>query len=363
MSHSHYLQNIKAHGFKSIKDLDLDIRDLNVLIGQNGAGKSNFISLFRFLRNVIEERLQNTVLKGGGAESFLHYGSKTTKSIEISLDFTPNVYKVSLEASENDTLFISNESCGFWEKSYPVPYIQSVASSALESQLKKAQKIDRKAEYVYEVLSAWRVYHFHDTSDTAGVKKYGAVSDNRYLFEDASNLAAFLYLLKAKHNLHYQRIVKTVKLVIPFFNDFELRPNPQNEETIRLEWSDTTSDKIFNGAALSDGSLRFICLATLLLQPVLPKMVLLDEPELGLHPSAISLLASLLRKASTRSQVIVSTQSVNLVNEFEPTDIIVVDRKDGASTFERLDPHQYEKWLDDYSMGELWEKNIIGGRP
>jgi predicted ATPase len=360
---NHYLQNIKVKGYKSIKDLNLAIEKLNVLIGQNGAGKSNFISLFKFLRNIIEERLQNNVLKAGGAEAFLFYGAKQTKYIEISLDFSPNIYEVTLQPTDNDSLFITNEYCGYWNKAYPQPYLDIIGDSTLESSLKKVKRSFKIAEYVYDVLKEWRVYHFHDTGETAGIKKYNPVSYNRYLFEDASNLAAFLYLMKTTDEVHYGRIVKTIQLVIPFFNDFELRPNPSNPEIIRLEWSDKNSDRIFDASAFSDGSLRFICLATLLLQPKMPKMVLLDEPELGLHPSAISVLAGLLRKASVRSQVIVSTQSVNLVNEFEPEDIIVVDREHNASVFHRLDNHKFEKWLEEYSMGDLWEKNVIGGRP
>lgn len=363
MPDKYHLQNIRVSGFKSIKELNLGVENLNVLIGQNGAGKSNFISLFKFLRDIILERHQNTVLKSGGAESLLFYGSKETTQIEVFLDFTPNVYKVLLEPTDNDNLFISHEQVGFWKPQYYRPYMESIGSNIQTSNLRRTSKVDKKSEYVFDILKDWRVYHFHDTSESAGVKKYSNVADDRHLFEDAANLASFLYSLKQYFTDYYERIVKTIQLVIPFFNDFELQPSQSNSEIIRLEWSDVNSDKIFNANSLSDGSLRFICLATLLLQPRLPKLVLLDEPELGLHPSAISVLAGLLRKAATRSQVIVSTQSVNLVNEFDPEDIVVVDRNDDGSVFHRLDPQKFDQWLEEYSMGDLWEKNIIGGRP
>lgn len=162
---------------------------------------------------------------------------------------------------------------------------------------------------------------------------------------------------------YYERIVKTIQLVIPFFKDFVLRPDSINSDIIRLEWQDKYSDKTFTATALSDGSLRFICMATLLLQHTLPKLIILDEPELGLHPSAIVVLAGLLKKASTRSQVIVSTQSVNLVNEFEAENIIVAETRNGASNFKRLDPEKLQDWLNEYSLGDIWEKNIIGGMP
>jgi predicted ATPase len=219
------------------------------------------------------------------------------------------------------------------------------------------------AEYVYDVLKNWRVYHFHDTSESAGVKKYASMADYKFLFEDASNLAPFLFVLKKTQFEYYERIVKTIQLVIPFFKDFVLTPNPINEDNIRLEWNDIYSEKTFTANELSDGSLRFICMATLLLQKKLPKIILLDEPELGLHPTAITILASLLKKASVRSQVIVSTQSVSLVNEFEAEDIIVVEKEEAETVFKKLDPELLEDWLENYSLGDLWDKNVIGGKP
>lgn len=356
------LRSIEIKGYKSIRHQVVELNKMNVLIGQNGAGKSNFISAFKFLRNIIEGRLKNTSIKAG-AENILYYGSKETKNIYLGLDFRPNVYDITLQPSESDSLFVSVEHCGFWGSGYKEPYLETVALDEEESKLAKMTKNKPIAEHVYGVLKDWRVYHFHDTSESAGVKKYASMADNKVLFEDASNLASFLYLLKRTEEKHYERIVKTVQLVIPFFKDFVLGPNPMNEENIRLEWCDNFSDKTFTANQLSDGSLRFICMATLLLQPNLPKVILLDEPELGLHPTAITILAGLLKKASKRAQVIISTQSVSLVNEFDAEDIIVVEKEDAETVFKRLDSEILETWLDTYSLGDLWDKNVIGGKP
>lgn len=361
----HKLKSIEVQGYKSISRQRISISDINVLIGQNGAGKSNFISLFEFLKDIIEARLQFIVQKAGGAEQLLYYGSKETSRIFFQLDFAPNLYKIILQPTVNDSLFVVEESCGYWRKKgskIDEPYWSVSTSSKEESSLSKAQN-DQVQEYAYQVLRDWRVYHFHDTSDTAGMKKYCSVSDNQFLFDDASNLAAYLYMLKESEAEYYDRIVKTIQLIIPFFKSFVLRPNALNPDTIRLDWQDKFSDKVFNASSLSDGSLRFICMATLLLQPKLPKLIILDEPELGLHPTAISVLAGLLKKASNRSQVIISTQSVNLVNEFDAENVIVVDRDEGASIFKKLDPEKLEEWLNNYSLGDIWEKNIIGGMP
>jgi predicted ATPase len=296
-------------------------------------------------------------------ENLLYYGSKVTQEIVIQLDFDPNYYKIRLQVTNDESLFVRSEQCGFRGHGYKEPYWDTVTFSEKESFLSNFARKNKIAKHVYEILRDWRVYHFHDTSESAGVKKYYAISDNRFLFEDASNLAAFLYLMQKTQLPYYERIVKTIQLVIPFFKDFILRPNPFNRENIRLEWIDNFSDKTFTANELSDGSLRFMCMATLLLQKELPKVILLDEPELGLHPSGITILSGLLKKASKRSQVIVSTQSVGLVNEFDADDIVVVERKDAESVFRRLDPQKLEFWLNEYSLGDLWDKNVIGGKP
>lgn len=356
------LTSIEIKGYKSIKNQIVSLNNLNVLIGQNGAGKSNFISTFKFLRNVIEGRLRNTSLKAG-AENILYYGSKETKTIYLELNFSPNLYNISLQPTDNESLFVRLEHCGYWGNGYDKPYLETISIDEEESKLANFAKRKGVAQHVYEVLKDWRVYHFHDTSESAGIKKYSSVADNKVLFEDASNLAPFLYLLKHTNDKHYDRIVKTIQLVIPFFRDFILEPNPINTENIRLEWSDNFSEKTFTAHQFSDGSLRFICMVVLLLQPELPLVILLDEPELGLHPTAITILAGLIKKASNRTQVIISTQSVSLVNEFEAEDIIVVEKENSETVFKRLDPTKLESWIELYSLGDLWDKNIIGGKP
>lgn len=189
--------------------------------------------------------------------------------------------------------------------------------------------------------------------------------DNANLRPDASNLAAFLFYLAQEKPKLYQQIRNVVQLAIPFFDDFVLKPQklPTEEEQIRLLWKQKGSDYPFWPSQLSDGSIRFICLATALLQPKAPSTIIIDEPELGLHPYAIALLASLLRSASKRMQVIVSTQSVPLVNEFSIDDLIIIEREQEGSIFKRYDEKDFKGWLMEYSVGELWEKNILGGRP
>lgn len=362
------LDHIGIEGFKSIKKTDIDLTNLNVLIGANGAGKTNFISLFKLLNKMLEGNFQTNIKEGGGAESFLHFGSKVTNEIKVSLLFGSNGYQVIFVPSASDQLVFKQEECSFHDRSrYPKPKIEILDRGHLETTFftKKDNAISPIAHYVKSSLLSWKYYHFHDTSDSAKVKKTGAINDNLYLRTDASNLAAFLYVLKSKNQENYDAIREHIRLVAPFFDDFLLRPTALNEDKIRLEWKERGSDFPFLAHHLSDGTLRFICLATVLLQPKnhLPSTIIIDEPELGLHPYAIKVLASLMKATSKKTQIIVSTQSVPLVNEFEVEDLIVVDKKENASEFVRPSAEKMKDWLDEYTLGELWEKNVLGGRP
>jgi predicted ATPase len=361
------LDKISIKGYKSIRELvDFPLGPLNVFIGANGAGKTNFISFFAMLNQIVQNNLQVSVAQSGGANSLLYFGQKITPEIKIHLVFGSNSYQCTLVPAAGDTLIFSDERMGYQKPRFPKPLEIELGGGQKETRLhEEARKRSEFsiAEYVVSAIKSWRVYHFHDTGTSARVKQQGDLNDNQILRSDASNLAAYLYLLRETRNEYYQKIVATIRLVAPFFNDFSLRPNPLNPEKIQLEWQEKGSDTYFNAQTLSDGTLRFICLATLLLQPNLPSTILIDEPELGLHPYAITILASLLKSASQKSQVIVSTQSVPLVNQFGPEEIVVVDRKEGQSTFERHTSIDLENWLDDYGMGDLWEKNLLGGRP
>jgi predicted ATPase len=366
------LNQIKVKGYKSIRDLDLNLTNLNVLIGANGAGKSNFVSLFKLLNNIIEGNLQRYVMQEGGSESLLYYGQKFTDKIQIYLKFNLqgihyNAYYCILVPTIDDKLVFEEENCLFHDRWYPSPYIKALGTGHKESNLGESSKHIKVATYVYDNLKSWKVYHFHDTSDTAKVKRIGSINDNLYLRPDASNLAAFLYILKNTKEEYYIAIRDTIRLVNPFFNDFLLRPIPGNEDFIRLEWHERGSDYPFLAHHISDGTLRFMCLATLLLQPILPSTILVDEPELGLHPYAIVVLASLIESASERTQIIISTQSVSLVNQFNAENLLVVERNEingmYETTISSVDPQRLSSWLEEYSLGELWEKNVLGGRP
>ena len=363
------LDRIQVKGFKSIRELELKLRPLNVLIGANGSGKSNLIQVFEMLNYIVNERLQKYVGQVGGADNLLYFGRKQTEKIEFGFYFLEGKYELELFPTNIDSLHITIENTRLEDGNLTRSSGKISSNGHAETTLNQfAKRSDEQAEFDKHLLAKmrnWKVYQFHDTSDSARIKQTHDIEDNRVLHSDGSNLAAFLYYLKQKQAPHYHQIVSTIRLVAPFFDDFILEPSRLNPDKIRLEWREKNAppDTYFSASMLSDGTLRFMSLATLLLQPDLPSAILIDEPELGLHPFAITTLAGLLGSASTKTQVIVATQSVPLVNQFIPEDLIVVDRKDGQSTFHRPDSTEIDLWLEDYGLGDLWEKNIIGGRP
>lgn len=360
------LEKLTIKNFKSIREQTLSLGRLNVFIGGNGVGKSNLIGVFRLLREIINENLAGYTALKGGADTLLHHGRRVSPEMSFELEFTEghtsNAYSVSLAGTEHNTLWIKAETAYYHDKShYLRPYHHPVTQFAPESKIRKTQHIC--TSQVVGDLDSYRVYHFHDTSDMAPVKGTANIHDNRFLAPQAENLPAFLYWMKKMRPDHLANIQDSIRQVAPFFQEFVLEPSRLNEETIRLEWKERGSDAYFNAASLSDGTLRFICLATLLMQPELPALVLLDEPELGLHPAAINLLAGLLESASTRTQLIVATQSATLVNQLTPESVWVADRDGGQSVFRHLAHADMSAWLEDYGLGELWEKNLLGGRP
>ena len=370
------IDTITLEGFKSIRSLeDFKLGKVNVLIGANGSGKSNFVSFFSLLREMVEGRLEKAVNKAGGADVHLFLGPKITKEMVAKLEFGGDHYEFSLEPTTDNRLIFGGE----WIKHYAPPQglaaivNHSIGSGHSESKLKECaeggwncqEDILTAASYIDDAISNWVVYHFHDTSAAAAMRRTGRVQDNEQLRPEGENLAAFLLRLREEEKDTYDFVVDTIRLAAPFFGDFKLRPRPtlgKGDETVGLAWRQKDSDYPFHASQLSDGTLRFIALATVLLQPNPPATVLIDEPELGLHPQALDVLANLILQAQNRTQLIVSTQSAPLLNAFEPDQIVVIDREEGESRFRRLKTDDLREWLgQDYTLGDLWQKNVYGG--
>jgi predicted ATPase len=378
------LKRLVLKGFKSIREMDLELRPLNVLIGANGAGKSNLISFFRMLNEMtgIIGMLRDHVVIAGGAQSLLYYGPEVTSQVEARLDFDMKgddsqacTYQFRLthapdegdSSAYGDRFVFSEETLILRDSPGSEPRILSLGAGHEEAEIVElAQAGEPTAMAVLQLLKGCRVYHFHDVTL---VDRHDSDPEGRFSSElrpDAGNLASFLYRLKQRtSSVAYQRIVRTIGRIAPFFQDFHLEPKgPENKE-IELKWRDKESGRIFGAHQLSDGTLRAMCLVTLLLQPEkeLPPLIIVDEPELGLHPYALNLIASLFKKASHHTQILITTQSSPFLDQFDSEDIIIVDRVGRESVFHRPDPVALDSWLDEYSLGEVWEKNMIGGGP
>lgn len=358
------IKSITIKNYKSIKDVTLELRPINVLIGPNGAGKSNFVSFFSFVYAIYDQQLTTYTSEKGGADRILYLGRKVSTSITGRINFdNTNEYVFDLRPNQQNGFFFQIEgdsvnlakayqssSTGWTWNTYNRGHTESVLRNTNST----------RAGYVKKYLESFRVYHFHDTSKNAPLKQTARVEDNRFLRSDGANLAAYLYKLQQQNILAYNRIEAVIKSIAPYFDHFDLQPNG---EFIRLNWRQKNTDIYLDASDLSDGTLRFIALCTLLAQPDPPNTIIIDEPELGLHPYAISVLASLVKTVRKPTQVILSTQSVNLVNEFEPEDVIIVENRENESIFKRLEKDTLADWLEEYTLSELWNKNVLGGNP
>ncbi len=349
---------IKIKGYKSIKDIDLLLTPINILIGANGAGKSNFMSFFEFLNRLYNKGLTEYTAINGGIDKFLHKGIQTTQEIEGELGFDNGVNGYSFKIASGDNRFVVVEEYLMYNGGYG----WNISNYGNEANVKTSDNF--RAKYVRKYLTTYKKYHFHDTGKNS---PFNAVSnilnDSFFLYERGSNLASFLYAIKNDHFIVYNRIIRAVQSIAPYFSDFYFQPN--SEGHIRLLWQDKYSNVVYSAADLSDGTIRFIALVALFMQPNLPASIIIDEPELGLHPFAVAKLAGMVQSVAAKGvQVILATQSSDLINHFDPENIITVDQIKGESVFNRLNKESLSNWIEEYKVGELWQRNIIeGGQP
>ncbi|WP_405794724.1 AAA family ATPase [Streptomyces sp. NBC_01506] len=357
------LSQVDIEGYASIRSSTLVLGDVTVLVGANGAGKSNVVGALELLGRMADDELSLEVGLRGGAGAMQYAGPRAEEGIRLTVSAEPYRYEAHLIPAANDSFIFAEEKGEFHEAGHATPLHESFGRGHQESRLGEweREQISRLAGPMRSILGGCRVFHFQDASSNAPVKSLGFTADNDSLRPDAKNLAAFLLRLRDNEPKAYRRIVRAVRMVAPFFRDFQLAEESGGK--IRLRWLQDGVDTVFPAEALSDGTLRYICLCVLLRQPDPPALLTLDEPELGLHPYAVVQLADMLRSTAVRSQVVIATQSVTLLNQFSVEDIVVVEREDGATVLRRPEREQLRDWLEDYSLGELWEKNVLGGRP
>lgn len=362
------IEGVQILNYKSIRQANVPLGSLNVLIGSNGVGKSNFISFFELTKSIFHQRFGVYTMDHGGMDNLLHKGRKVSGQTAGLLDFNnQNAFEFVLRPKPSGIGYIAETADYFNGIKDTTKTYRSWNKKVWDANVDESVLINRiewRAGYIKAYLNSFTVYHFHDTSASSPMRGLCQIGDNEYLRENGSNLAAYLFSLSQTDRKAFDLIEATVRSIAPYFKCFDLKPDRILDGQISLEWQETDSDMYLNGYSFSDGTIRFIALATLLLQSRLPQVIIIDEPELGLHPAAINKFAAMVKRASLNCQVILSTQSVNLVNCFEPEDIIVVDRADGQTVFHRLDSNNLSVWLDEYnySLSDVWEKNLIGGQ-
>lgn len=357
------MDSITVKGYKSFKDITVPLSKINILIGSNGAGKSNFLSLFELLGNAYDGLLARSVAQSGGVDKLLHNGRKVTDHILIEVKEGQNCYELDLMESDG-SLIVENEKLGYSSSSNSDDWTYvDIATYKTETALKDYHGLSR-GDYIKNYMSQIKKFHFHDTGRKSPFTgESNIVNDSYHLYSQGDNLAAYLYGIMHNHPMVYRRIVRVIQSVAPFFHDFYLQPNESGG--VRLQWKDKFSEVIYGPNDLSDGTIRFIALTVLFMQPDLPKVIVIDEPELGLHPVAIEKLAGLIKIAANRgTQVIAATQNAELISNFHPSDILTVDQRDGQSLIRRLETDELSQWLNDYTLGDLWKQRIMkGGQP
>ncbi len=341
------LASISIQGFRSIRNCTVGLGDINVLIGPNGAGKSNFLSAFSLIRAVLSEKLQSFISEHG-VSSLLYEGEESADCISIAIESDGDIYGFRLVPEEDGRMAFAEEYAGTKDgiRHYGHGHPESEAT--------------RNPDLPFPHSDTWLVYRF-DVSSGAPVKRPCDLADNAFLRPDGGNLAPFLLRIMTEHPSDYARILSTIRMVFPFIDGLVLVPDGSTG-TVLLRWRRAGTDAVSDPDALSDGTLRFICVATLLLQPsgMLPDIVIVDEPGLGLFPQATVFLSEMIEMVGRTRQVIVTTQSPDLVDDFSPEDIIIVEDGGDGTIFGRPDIGSLEPWLEDgYGLGTLWKKNVL----
>ena len=370
------IESISIKGFRSLADIEISgLPDVTVMIGANGSGKSNVIRFFDMLSWMLKSRrLAEFVARHGGADDQLFGGSKKTPSMEATVSLRTGdgecTFSFSLAHAHSDRLIITEESLKWGKGDKTIGEWHDFSNGKSEASLVDDLQRQQTDQSFYKSLLPMarslkdhRIYHFHDTSEGSSIKKSWDIDDNHHLRSHGGNLAAVLHRLEHEDVRRFDLICRHIGRILPPFDRFEIE---EGYGKVSLRWKAKSSDKSFGAHLTSDGSLRTFALVTLLnLPPVmLPSVILLDEPELGLHPAAISLVAQMIKQLSCDKQIIVATQSPLLIDEFGLEEIVVLDLDDGRTRIRMLSTDDYRIWLDqDYTPSQLWQKNVLGGRP
>ena len=376
ISHPH-IERLHIRGFRSLANVELrPVAGANVLIGANGSGKSNLVHFFNMLSWMLKSRRPaEFISREGGADDQLYGGSDTTPRLDaeiaIRTDTGRNDYRFSLMYAHPDQLLFSEEALrsrrddsdaeAEWNH-LGAGHREALIVTAGQGNRASSAATQRTGGTVTHLLRNCAAYQFHNTGASSNLKKTGDATDAAYMRADGGNLAAILYRLEREDLGRYELICRHIRRVLPGFDCFQIE---EQYGKLALRWRSRLFNKTYGAHVTSDGSLRFFALATLLNLPgeMLPGVLVLDEPELGLHPAAITLVGEMIRATAGSRQIVLATQSPLLVDAFKLDEVFVFEMRDRRTELARPDPAQLQPWLDEFSVGEMWQKNLLGGRP
>lgn len=378
-------KNLTVKGFRRLSDIDVELRPLTVMIGVNGVGKSSMLEAVSLLSSSAEGRLRERISHTGGLSSLLTAGrmDSLTLGVEMAVDRdAPLSYSMMLER-RGPAYSITEEMLTQQRNPWPPPFkhIESRGEDVkyfdpdgaqlmrptwrhdpFESSLAQVPKMFQASEELRSHLASATLYHVLDVGPKAPARLPQAMEPADLPGSDGETLASCLYYLRETDPDRFEAITDTLTAAFP--HSFErLDFPPVAAGTLAMTWRDPAFGKSLFANQLSEGTLRFLWLVTLLQSPGLPSICMIDEPEVSLHPEMLSLLADLLREASTRSLVLVATHSDRLIRFLKPAEVLVVDMaEDGSAVPTWADELDLEEWLDEYTLDEAWRMGRMGGR-
>jgi len=380
------INHIKIEGFRRLKEIDLPIRPLMVIIGANGVGKTSLLDAYSLLSASATGGLNSKLSQFGGLSSVLTRDDADCVTLFVDMDvpgYKPLEYEISL-TTKGAGYAISREILSqtrnknkhaeafkhIDSKDNDIKYFETEKEvlirpnweyDPLETSLFQVPKMFRQPEELRRILGSVTQYHVLDVGSRAPVKLPQQMKPADLPGADGEDLIPFLYYLRESNRERYEAIEDSLRAAFPNFESLSFPPVAAGMLT--LTWKDRNFRKPFFMHELSEGTLRFLWLVSLLQSPGLSTVTMIDEPEVSLHPELLSFLADLMREASKRTQLIIATHSDRLIRFLEPKEVVVMDSDDdGCTTAQWGDTLDLDDWLKEYSLDEVWRMGRMGGR-
>lgn len=379
-------ERITIEGYRRLFNVQIDMRDrpLTVMIGANGVGKTSLLEIFSLLAASANAQLANKISELGGLPDIITRDRANSITISLSMSvpgYAPLDYQLEV-ALKGFTYEIALETLTQQNNRHalePLKYIESRGldviyfntedrallrpnwdHNPLETSLAQVPKMYQEPEKLRKRLASCTFYGALNVAPKSP-RLPQSMRPASLPGANGEDLVSCLYYLRETDPERFEIIEDTLTAAFP---DFErLGFPPVAAGTITMTWKDKNFSKPIYMHQLSEGTLRFIWLITLLQSPGLTAVTLIDEPEVSLHPELLRLLADMMREASQKTQLIVATHSDRLIRFLKPEEVLVCDAEDGLTTMRWGDSFNLEHWLEEYSLDQVWAMNLMGGRP